>query len=366
MKKIMVTGGAGFIGSNFVKLMLKKHPDYKIVNVDALTYAGNLENLKDISDNENYTFIKADIRDRNKMDEIFSTYEIDTVVNFAAESHVDRSIEEPEIFLTNNVIGTQVLLDTAKKHWKTNPDDKYCRKYKEGVKFLQVSTDEVYGELGKTGLFVETMPLLPNSPYSASKASADLIVRAYNKTFGLPVNITRCSNNYGPYQFPEKLIPLMINNCLKEKDLPVYGDGMQIRDWLHVYDHCQAVDVVLHKGLDGEVYNIGGNNEKANIEIVKLIIKILGKSESLIKFVKDRPGHDRRYAIDNTKITTQLGWKPEYTFEEGIKETIQWYLDNTDWIENVVSGDYMKYYNDMYSKIIEGEAVDEVAAVKEN
>ncbi|NLP45363.1 MAG: dTDP-glucose 4,6-dehydratase [Peptococcaceae bacterium] len=366
MKKIMVTGGAGFIGSNFVKLMLKKHPDYKIVNVDALTYAGNLENLKDISDNENYTFIKADIRDRNKMDEIFSTYEIDTVVNFAAESHVDRSIEEPEIFLTNNVIGTQVLLDTAKKHWKTNPDDKYCRKYKEGVKFLQVSTDEVYGELGKTGLFVETMPLLPNSPYSASKASADLIVRAYNETFGLPVNITRCSNNYGPYQFPEKLIPLMINNCLKEKDLPVYGDGMQIRDWLHVYDHCQAVDVVLHKGLDGEVYNIGGNNEKANIEIVKLIIKILGKSESLIKFVKDRPGHDRRYAIDNTKITTQLGWKPEYTFEEGIKETIQWYLDNTDWIENVVSGDYMKYYNDMYSKIIEGEAVDEVAAVKEN
>lgn len=366
MKKILVTGGAGFIGSNFVKYMLKKHPDYKIVNVDALTYAGNLENLKDISDNENYTFIKADIRDRNKMDEIFSTYEIDTVVNFAAESHVDRSIEEPEIFLTNNVIGTQVLLDTAKKHWKTNPDDKYCRKYKEGVKFLQVSTDEVYGELGKTGLFVETMPLLPNSPYSASKASADLIVRAYNETFGLPVNITRCSNNYGPYQFPEKLIPLMINNCLKEKDLPVYGDGMQIRDWLHVYDHCQAVDVVLHKGLDGEVYNIGGNNEKANIEIVKLIIKILGKSESLIKFVKDRPGHDRRYAIDNTKITTQLGWKPEYTFEEGIKETIQWYLDNTDWIENVVSGDYMKYYNDMYSKIIEGEAVDEVAAVKEN
>jgi len=361
MKKIMVTGGAGFIGSNFVKLMLKKHPDYKIVNVDALTYAGNLENLKDISDNENYTFIKADIRDRNKMDEIFSTYEIDTVVNFAAESHVDRSIEEPEIFLTNNVIGTQVLLDTAKKHWKTNPDDKYCRKYKEGVKFLQISTDEVYGELGKTGLFVETMPLLPNSPYSASKASADLIVRAYNETFGLPVNITRCSNNYGPYQFPEKLIPLMINNCLKDRDLPVYGDGMQIRDWLHVYDHCQAVDVVLHKGADGEVYNIGGNNEKTNLEIVKLIINTLGKSESLIKFVKDRPGHDRRYAIDNSKITTQLGWAPEYTFEEGIKETIQWYLDNTEWIENVVSGDYMKYYDKMYSNI----SNEEVAATKE-
>ncbi|PQQ67148.1 dTDP-glucose 4,6-dehydratase [Acetivibrio saccincola] len=361
MKKILVTGGAGFIGSNFVKYMLKKHPDYKIINVDALTYAGNLENLKDISDNKNYTFIKADIRDRKKMDEIFFTYEIDTVVNFAAESHVDRSIEEPEVFLTTNVIGTQVLLDTAKKHWKINPDDKYCRKYKEGVKFLQISTDEVYGELGKTGLFVETMPLLPNSPYSASKASADLIVRAYNETYGLPMNITRCSNNYGPYQFPEKLIPLMINNCLKDRDLPVYGDGMQIRDWLHVYDHCQAVDVVLHKGADGEVYNIGGNNEKTNLEIVKLIINTLGKSESLIKFVKDRPGHDRRYAIDNSKITTQLGWAPEYTFEEGIKETIQWYLDNTEWIENVVSGDYMKYYDKMYSNI----SNEEVAATKE-
>ncbi len=366
MKKIMVTGGAGFIGSNFVRLMLKKHPEYKIINVDALTYAGNLENLKDVSDNPNYTFIKANIRDRKRIDEIFKTYEIDTVINFAAESHVDRSIEEPEAFLTTNVIGTQVLLDTAKKYWKINPGDKYCRKYKEGVKFLQVSTDEVYGELGKTGLFVETMPLMPNSPYSASKASADLIVRAYNETYGLPINITRCSNNYGPYQFPEKLIPLMINNCLKERDLPVYGDGMQIRDWLHVYDHCQAVDIVLHKGLDGEVYNIGGNNEKANIEIVKLIIKTLGKSESLIKYVKDRPGHDRRYAIDNTKITTQLGWKPEYTFEQGIKETIQWYLDNTDWIDNIVSGDYMKYYNDMYSKITQGETAEQVAVVKEN
>ena len=357
MKKILVTGGAGFIGSNFVKYMLKKHPDYKIINVDALTYAGNLENLKDISDNKNYTFIKADIRDRKKMDEIFSTYEIDTVVNFAAESHVDRSIEEPEVFLTTNVIGTQVLLDTAKKHWKINPDDKYCRKYKEGVKFLQISTDEVYGELGKTGLFVETMPLLPNSPYSASKASADLIVRAYNETYGLPMNITRCSNNYGPYQFPEKLIPLMINNCLKDRDLPVYGDGMQIRDWLHVYDHCQAVDVVLHKGADGEVYNIGGNNEKTNLEIVKLIINTLGKSESLIKFVKDRPGHDRRYAIDNSKITTQLGWAPEYTFEES--ETIQWYLDNTEWIENVVPA-ITWLLDKMYSNI----SNEEVAATK--
>lgn len=350
MKTILVTGGAGFIGSNFVKLMLDKHPDYKVVSIDALTYAGNLENLKEISDNLNYTFIKADIRDKEKIEEIFTLYNIDNVVNFAAESHVDRSIEEPEIFLTTNIIGTQTLLDVAKKHWKINPNDKYCKEYKEGVKFLQVSTDEVYGALGKTGMFVETMPLMPNSPYSASKASADMIVRAYNETFGMPVNITRCSNNYGPYQFPEKLIPLIINNCLKGNDLPIYGDGMQIRDWLHVKDHCSAIDTVLNKGIDGEVYNIGGNNEKANIEIVKLIIEALGKSEDLITYVKDRPGHDRRYAIDNTKITTQLGWKPSYTFEEGIKETIEWYIANLDWMENIVSGDYMNYYDEMYSK----------------
>lgn len=351
MRTILVTGGAGFIGSNFVKTMLKNHLDYKIINVDALTYAGNLENLKDIEDNENYTFIKADIRDRERIDEIFENYDIDNVVNFAAESHVDRSIIEPEIFLTTNVIGTQVLLDIAKKYWKINPNDKHCREYKEGVKFLQVSTDEVYGALGKTGMFVETMPLMPNNPYSASKASADMIVRSYYETFGMPINITRCSNNYGPYQFPEKLIPLMINNCLKGKELPVYGDGMQIRDWLHVSDHCEAIDIVLHKGVAGEVYNVGGNNEKANIDIVKLIIKTLGKSEELITYVKDRPGHDRRYAIDNTKITTELGWKPQYTFEEGIKETIEWYLDNIEWIENIVSGDYMKYYENMYKNI---------------
>jgi dTDP-glucose 4,6-dehydratase len=320
-----------------------------------LTYAGNLENLKDISDNQNYTFIKADIRDREKMDEIFASYDIDIVVNFAAESHVDRSIVEPEVFLTTNIIGTQVLLDVAKKHWKIKPNDKYCKEYKPGVKFLQVSTDEVYGALDATGMFVETMPLLPNSPYSASKASADMIVRAYHETFGMPINITRCSNNYGPYQFPEKLIPLMINNCLKEKDLPVYGDGMQVRDWLHVSDHCFAIDTVLHKGVDGEVYNIGGNNEKANIEIVKLIITTLGKSEELIKYVKDRPGHDRRYAIDNTKITTQLGWKPAYTFEQGIKETVEWYLNNTEWIESIVSGDYVKYYEKMYSIFVDKE-----------
>jgi len=350
MKNILVTGGAGFIGSNFIKFILDKHPDYKIINVDALTYAGNLENLKDVSGNPNYTFIKADIRDRAKMDEIFASYSIDTVINFAAESHVDRSIEEPEVFLTTNIIGTQVLLDVAKKYWKVNPNDKYCKEYKSGVKFLQVSTDEVYGALGATGMFVETMPLFPNSPYSASKASADLIVRAYHETYGTPVNITRSSNNYGPYQLPEKLIPLMINNCLKEKDMPVYGDGMQIRDWLHVSDHCSAIDTVLHKGLNGEIYNIGGNKEKANIEIVKLIIATLGKSESLIKYVKDRPGHDRRYAIDNTKITTQLGWKPVYTFEQGMRETIEWYLSNTEWIENIVSGDYVNYYEKMYSK----------------
>ena len=362
MKNMLVTGGAGFIGSNFVKLMLNKHQDYKIINVDALTYAGNLENLKDISDNSNYTFIKADIRDRAKIDEIFSSYDIDTVVNFAAESHVDRSIEEPEVFLTTNIIGTQVLLDVAKKHWKINPDNKYCKEYKPGVKFLQVSTDEVYGALGATGKFIETMPLLPNSPYSASKASADMIVRAYHETFGMPVNITRCSNNYGPYQFPEKLISLIINNCLKDKELPVYGDGMQVRDWLHVFDHCSAIDTVLHKGVDGEIYNIGGNNEKANIEIVKLIITTLGKSEELIKYVKDRPGHDRRYAIDNTKITTQLGWKPAYTFEQGIKETIEWYLNNTEWIESIVSGDYVKYYEKMYSNLTDEEANSSVVS----
>lgn len=351
MKTILVTGGAGFIGSNFIKIMLDRYPDYIIINIDALTYAGNLENLKDVVDNQNYIFIRADIRDRVKIDKIFTTYDIDNVVNFAAESHVDRSIVEPELFLTTNIMGTQVLLDIAKKYWKVNPEDKYCREYKPGVKFLQVSTDEVYGALGKTGMFVETMPLLPNSPYSASKASADMIVRAYNETFGIPINITRCSNNYGAYQFPEKLIPLMINNCLNDKQLPIYGDGMQIRDWLHVSDHCSAIDTVLHKGEDGEVYNIGGNNEKANIEIVKLIMKTIGKPKTLIKYVKDRPGHDRRYAIDNTKISTELGWKPQYTFEQGMKETIEWYLNNTEWIENIISEDYTGYYEKMYSNV---------------
>lgn len=344
---ILVTGGAGFIGSNFVKYMIEEH-DYNIINVDDLTYAGNLTNLKEIQHHPKYKFIKADIRDRETVDNFFVEHGIDAVLNFAAESHVDRSIVEPEIFLTTNIVGTQVLLDTAKKHWKVNPEDKYCKEFKKGVKYVQVSTDEVYGELGKDGMFTEDLPLLPNNPYSASKAGADLMVRAYHETFGLPVNITRCSNNYGPYQFPEKLIPLMINNCLNDKELPVYGDGMQIRDWLHVRDHCSAIDTVLHKGRNGEVYNIGGNNEKANIEIVKLILAALDKPESLIKYVKDRPGHDRRYAIDNTKITTELGWLPSYTFEQGIKETIQWYLENKDWMGNIVSGEYVKYYDKMY------------------
>lgn len=347
MKNILVTGGAGFIGSNFVKHMLETY-DYKIINIDALTYAGNLENLIEIKDHPNYVFVKGDIRDRELIDSLFVEHNIDTVVNFAAESHVDRSIEDPEIFLTTNVMGTQVLLDTAKKYWKVNSTDKYCREFKDGVKYLQVSTDEVYGTLGKEGLFTETTPLAPNSPYSASKTSADLIVRAYHETYGMPVNITRCSNNYGPYQFPEKLIPLMINNCLNDRSLPVYGDGMQIRDWLHVKDHCTGIDTVLHKGKSGEVYNIGGNNEKANIEIVKLIIKHLDKSEELIQYVQDRPGHDRRYAIDNTKITTELGWRPSYTFEQGIKETIGWYLENQVWMEKIISGEYTCYYEKMY------------------
>lgn len=347
MKKVLVTGGAGFIGSNFIKLMLEIHPEYEITNLDLLTYAGNLENLKSIENNPNYTFIKGNIIDCALVEEIFEAG-VDYVVNFAAESHVDRSIENPGIFVETNIMGTQVLLDAAKKSWQTGKDEYGYPTYKEDVKYLQVSTDEVYGALGKEGMFTEKTPLSPNSPYSASKASADLLVRAYHETFKLPVNITRCSNNYGPYQFPEKLIPLMIANCLNEKELPVYGDGMQIRDWLHVKDHCSAIDTVLHTGRIGEVYNIGGNNEKANIEIVKLIISHLGKTESLIKYVKDRLGHDRRYAIDNTKISTELSWEPAYTFENGIKETIEWYIGNKDWWEKIISGEYKKYYAKMY------------------
>ena len=350
MKNILVTGGAGFIGSNFIRHILSLY-HYNVINLDLLTYAGNLGNLKDIEDYDNYTFVKGDIRDNFLIEDLFKKFHIDTVVNFAAESHVDRSIEDPDVFLTTNVLGTQVLLNTAKNSWKVNPEDKYCREYRENVRFFQISTDEVYGSLGKTGMFTEKSPIAPNSPYSASKASADLLVMAYHETYGIPVNITRCSNNYGPYQFPEKLIPLMINNCRHNKLLPVYGDGMQVRDWLHVNDHCRAIDFVLHKGVEGEIYNIGGNNEKANIEIVKLILDYLKKSEDLIRYVKDRPGHDRRYAIDNTKITSQSGWYPLYTFSEGLSETIKWYLENDKWLSQITSGDYKEYYSQMYTAI---------------
>ena len=351
MKRVLVTGGAGFIGSNFIQYMLDSERDLDLlVNLDLLTYAGNLENLKMVESDPRYCFVKGDVRDKQLVESLFTRHDFDTVVHFAAESHVDRSIVEPEIFLTTNIVGTQILLDTAKRHWKLDPDDKYSREYRAGVRYLQVSTDEVYGALGKIGMFQETTPISPNSPYSASKASADLIVRAYHETFGLPVNITRCSNNYGPYQFPEKLIPLMIYNAYHDKALPVYGDGMQVRDWLHVRDHCSAIYSVLTRGAVGEVYNIGGNNEKANIEIVRLILKELNKPEDLITYVKDRPGHDRRYAIDNTKITTQLGWCPKYTFEQGILETIKWSLQNTEWLEHVTSGSYQTYYNKMYQQ----------------
>ena len=349
MKNILVTGGAGFIGSNFVHYILGTRDDVqRLVNYDLLTYAGNLENLADIEKDPRYTFVRGDIRDRRAVRELFDEYNFDTVVHFAAESHVDRSIVEPELFLTTNVVGTQTLLDAAKDHWKLAPEDKYSREYKPGVRYLQVSTDEVYGALGKTGMFTETMPLSPNSPYSASKAGADMVVRAYHETYGLPANITRCSNNYGPCQFPEKLIPLMIHNALGDKALPVYGDGMQVRDWLHVRDHCAAICTVLDKGRPGEVYNIGGNNERANLDIVRLILAALDKPESLIAHVADRPGHDRRYAIDNGKITSELGWAPEYTFEQGMAETIRWYLDNAAWVEHVTSGAYRDYYQSMY------------------
>ncbi|KAF6576087.1 dTDP-glucose 4,6-dehydratase [Paenibacillus polymyxa] len=331
--KLLVTGGAGFIGSNFVLYMLKQHPDYEIVNVDALTYAGNLENLKSIEDHPKHTFVKADITDAQAMDQLMQQG-IDVVVNFAAESHVDRSILEPEVFVKTNVLGTQVLLDVAKKYNVT--------------KFVQVSTDEVYGSLGETGLFTEETPLQPNSPYSASKAGGDLLVRAYHETFGLPVNITRCSNNYGPYQFPEKLIPLMISRALSDQQLPVYGDGLNIRDWLYVEDHCSAIDLVIHQGQLGEVYNIGGNNERTNVHIVKTVLEELGKPESLISYVQDRPGHDRRYGIDPTKTMNELGWKPKHSFETGIKETIRWYLDNEEWWTRIQSGEYQQYYAKQY------------------
>ncbi len=352
-KTYLVTGGAGFIGSNFIIYMLNKYSDVNIINVDFLTYAGNLENLKSVEKNENYKFIKADICDAEKIEEIFNENEIDYVVNFAAESHVDRSIKNPSIFVKTNVEGTLNLLNAAKKNWEEKDGV-----YKKGVKFLQVSTDEVYGSLGETGYFYETTPLDPHSPYSASKTSADLIAKSYYDTFKFPVNITRCSNNYGPFQFPEKLIPLIITNAISLKNLPVYGDGLQIRDWLYVKDHCKAIDLVINKGKVGEVYNIGGHNEKTNIEIVKIIINKLNKSfdgrinENLIKHVEDRKGHDRRYAIAPDKIKKELSWEPITMFEEGIEKTIEWYLKNDEWLKNVLSNGYLDYYNKMYKNLV--------------
>ena len=336
MKNVLITGGAGFIGSNFIRFFLAKHPEAVVINFDALTYAGNLENLSEVEADARYHFVKGDVCDRTAVESVFAQFAIDTVVHFAAESHVDRSILGSSVFVQTNVVGTNILLDVAKQ---------------SGVeRFLHVSTDEVYGSLGASGKFTESTPLHPNSPYSASKASSDLLAMAYQHTYDLPVVLTRCSNNYGPYQFPEKLIPLMIINALNDKPLPVYGDGLNVRDWLHVADHCVAIDVVLQAGTIGEVYNIGGNNEWKNIDIVRLILKEVRKSESLIAFVKDRPGHDRRYAIDATKIKDELGWSPAHTFEIGIKETIDWYLQHESWWKRVMTGKYQEYYHRQYGE----------------
>ena len=335
--KLIVTGGAGFIGSNYIIYTMKAHPEDQVICLDALTYAGNLENLKSVENNPNFTFYKEDIRNREGVYKIFEKEKSAVIINFAAESHVDRSITNPQIFVETNVLGTQVLMDA-------------CRKY--GIKrYHQVSTDEVYGDLPLDRpdlFFTEQTPIHASSPYSASKASADLLVGAYHRTFGLPCTISRCSNNYGPYQFPEKLIPLMISNAEHDKPLPVYGNGMNVRDWLYVEDHCKAIDLIIRKGTVGEIYNIGGHNEMHNIDIVKIIVKALGKSEDLITYVKDRAGHDRRYAIDPTKIHNELGWLPETMFKDGIQKTIQWYLDNKDWWENIVNGEYQNYYKKMY------------------
>ncbi len=331
--KILVTGGAGFIGSNFIHYIMKQHPDWQVVNLDKLTYAGNLENLKDLEGQARYQFIKGDITDRIQIGSILSQG-IDVVINFAAESHVDRSILDASPFIDTNIKGTQVLLDGIRQ----NKIEKY----------IQVSTDEVYGSLEK-GKATETSNLLPNSPYAASKTSADLLCRAYWKTYGLPVMITRCSNNYGPYQFPEKLIPLVISNALEGKDIPVYGDGLNVREWIHVKDHCRALEAVVLKGLPGEIYNVGSNIEKNNLELVKFILKTLGKPESLIKYVTDRPGHDRRYALDAAKIKNELGWEPLMSFEEGMTATIKWYIDNKAWWQRIKSGEYAGYYERMYA-----------------
>lgn len=350
MKNILVTGGAGFIGSNFITYMLNKYNDINIVNIDKLTYAGNLANLASIENKSNYKFVKGDICDKDLIEKLLKENEIDTLVNFAAESHVDRSISDCSEFIKTNIMGTQVLLDSVKKYWQLDSEN-----YKEGVRYLQVSTDEVYGSLvNKDDYFRETTPLDPHSPYSASKASADMVVKAYYDTHKLPISITRCSNNYGPYQFPEKLIPLIINNCLNKRKIPVYGDGMNIRDWLYVEDHCIAIDKVLRNGRVGQVYNIGGHNEKSNIDIVKIIIKYLNENidknitEGLITYVQDRKGHDKRYGIAPDKIKEELDWQPNTMFEVGIIKTIQWYLDNKEWLDNVTSGEYINYYEKSY------------------
>lgn len=336
-KKILVTGGAGFIGGNFVHYMVDKYPNYMIVNLDALTYAGNLETCQPVEGKPNYKFVKGDIADRDFIFNLFEKEKFDIVVNFAAESHVDRSVTDPEIFIKTNVLGTQVLMDASRAY---------------GVeRYHQVSTDEVYGDLPLDRpdlFFTEETPLHTSSPYSASKASADLLVFAYHRTFGLPITISRCSNNYGPYHFPEKLIPLMISRALNDEQLPVYGNGENVRDWLHVYDHCAAIDLILHKGKVGEVYNVGGHNERTNLEVVKTILKALNKPESLITYVKDRPGHDLRYAIDPQKLENELGWKPTYNFDTGIQQTIEWYLNNKQWWENIISGEYQNYFEKQY------------------
>jgi dTDP-glucose 4,6-dehydratase len=335
--KILVTGGAGFIGSNFVYLMLEKHKDYKIVCLDLLTYAGNLSTLEEALKNPNFKFVKGDITDRDFVFNLFDEENFDIVVNFAAESHVDRSIENPDVFLKTNILGTQVLMDACRAHNNT--------------RFHQVSTDEVYGDLPLDRLdlfFTEETNIHTSSPYSASKASADLLVNAYHRTFGLPTTISRCSNNYGPYHFPEKLIPLIISRALNDEKLPVYGTGENVRDWLYVTDHCEAIDLIIHNGRIGEVYNIGGHNERTNLEVVKTILRELGKPETLITYVKDRAGHDMRYAIDPTKIKNELGWEPTTTFDEGIKKTVAWYLNNKSWWENIISGEYQNYYSTMY------------------
>ncbi len=335
MKRILVTGGAGFIGSNFIRMVLSEQPDCFIVNLDKLTYAGNLENLEGFLNHPNHKFVKGDICDGRLVEQLIDEHKVDAIINFAAESHVDRSITEPKVFIETNVTGVLTLLEAARD--------------KKLERFIQISTDEVYGSLGAEGKFTEQTPPSPNSPYSASKAAADHLVRAFGHTWGLRYNITNCSNNYGAYQFPEKMIPLMINNALNDKELPVYGDGLQVRDWLYVYDHCTAVWKVLTEAAPGQTYNVGGCNEKTNMEVIELLLDRLNKPKSLIKHVTDRPGHDRRYAIDATKIMTELGWRPSVSFEEGIEKTIDWYLQNQKWLNSVASGDYQKYYDSMYS-----------------